>query len=75
MTTSAGPNVSDPSGARVPPTLEELRDAFKVEVYDGVGEKRPLGDIIEGRRSVLIFTRHFCMITLVFDLLGEAYLM
>lgn len=52
---------SDVLGARVLPTPDEVQEALKVEVFDRVGEQRPLGDIIEGKRSVLIFTRHFCM--------------
>ncbi|KAJ4381463.1 hypothetical protein N0V86_002822 [Didymella sp. IMI 355093] len=52
-------NKADSSGARAPATSGELREASKVEIYDRVGEKRPLGDIIMGKRSVLIFTRHF----------------
>lgn len=52
----------DRSGARFLPNSDELQEALKVEVYDRVGEKRPLGDIIERKRSVLIFTRHFCML-------------
>jgi hypothetical protein len=47
-------------GARVLPTSEELKEAFAVEVYDRVGAKKRLGDLIEGKRSILIFTRHFC---------------
>jgi hypothetical protein len=47
-------------GARDTPTSEELKEAFAVEVYDRVGAKKRLGDLIEGKRSILIFTRHFC---------------
>jgi len=57
---SADTGKSDESGARVLPTSDELQEALNVEVYDRVGEKQPLGDIIKGKRSVLIFTRHFC---------------
>ena len=48
------------SGARAPLTVDELRQAVEVEVYDHAGTKIPLGDLIDGKRSVLIFTRHFC---------------
>ncbi|KAL1653915.1 hypothetical protein SLS61_003700 [Didymella pomorum] len=43
--------------------MKEIQEALRVEVYDRVGDKRPLGDIIKGKRSVLIFTRHFCTLT------------
>ncbi|KAF3050146.1 hypothetical protein E8E11_010019 [Didymella keratinophila] len=56
---SADAGKSDESGACVLPTSNELQEALNVEVYDRVGEKQPLGDIIKGKRSVLIFTRHF----------------
>ncbi|KAF1931337.1 uncharacterized protein M421DRAFT_56769 [Didymella exigua CBS 183.55] len=52
-------NKQDASGARTPPTSNELQEAFGIEVYDRDGERRPLGDIIRGKRSILIFTRHF----------------
>jgi hypothetical protein len=52
---------SDLAGARALPTLDELAGAFRIEVYDKIGERRPLGDLIKGKRSVLIFTRHFCI--------------
>jgi hypothetical protein len=47
-------------GAREVPTSEELKEVFAVEVYDRAGDKKRLGDLIEGKRSILIFTRHFC---------------
>ncbi|KAF3031549.1 hypothetical protein E8E12_001673 [Didymella heteroderae] len=56
---SADTKTADASGARILPTSDELRNAFNVEVYDRSGKKRPLRDIIDGKRSVLIFTRHF----------------
>lgn len=59
---SAGAGKSDESGARVLLSSEEIQEALRVEVYDRVGDKRPLGDIIKGKRSVLIFTRHFCTV-------------
>lgn len=47
-------------GARNIPTSEELKEAFAVEVYDRAGDKKHLGDLIDGKISILIFTRHFC---------------
>lgn len=50
----------DKSGPRSPPTAEELSDAFKVEVYDREGKTHALGELVKGKRTVLIFIRHFC---------------
>ncbi|KAF9700187.1 hypothetical protein EKO04_001711 [Ascochyta lentis] len=49
----------DSAGARAIPTPEELAEALTIELYDNVGAKTHLGDLIRGKRSVLIFTRHF----------------
>ena len=59
MTSAEGGKESSES-ARAPLTSDELKEAFKIEVYDRAGNKRALSDLIEGKRSVLIFTRHFC---------------
>ena len=53
-------NSQDVSVAQAPPTFDELQEAFSVEVFDRAGVKKTLGDIINGKRSILIFTRHFC---------------
>ncbi|KAF2621106.1 hypothetical protein BU25DRAFT_355094 [Macroventuria anomochaeta] len=45
--------------AQALPTSDELKEAFQVEVYDRAGDKKALGDLIQGKRLVLIFTRHF----------------
>jgi hypothetical protein len=50
----------DVTGARKPPTAEELSEALKVEVYDREGKTTPLGELVKGQRTVLVFTRHFC---------------
>lgn len=42
------------------PTLDELKVAYAVEVYDRTGNKQPLGALVEGKRTLLVFTRHFC---------------
>ncbi len=57
-TTSKQPDVTD---AREVPTPDELVELCKVEVYDRVGTKTALGDLIKGKRSILVFTRHFCV--------------
>ncbi|KAF1353074.1 hypothetical protein EJ07DRAFT_134911 [Lizonia empirigonia] len=49
----------DQAGARALPTTDELAEALQIKVFDRVGAKVPLGDLINGKRSVLIFTRHF----------------
>ena len=51
----------DPSSGRALLTADELKEASRIEVYDHAGTKTTLGDLIEGKRTVLIFTRHFCM--------------
>ncbi|EUC48344.1 hypothetical protein COCMIDRAFT_87545 [Bipolaris oryzae ATCC 44560] len=51
-----------PSDAPSPtslPTAAELSEALKIEVYDREGKTHALGDLVRGKRSVLIFTRHF----------------
>jgi hypothetical protein len=46
--------------ARTPLSSSELTDACKIDVYDSKGKAHTLGEVIQGKRSVLIFTRHFC---------------
>ena len=58
--TSMDANRQDFVDARAPSTSDELKEAFQIEIYDRAGQKKALGDVIEGKRSVLIFTRHFC---------------
>ncbi|KAJ4985197.1 hypothetical protein SVAN01_09333 [Stagonosporopsis vannaccii] len=45
--------------ATVMPSTDEIQEALNMEVFDHMGDKKSLGDLIEGKRSVLIFTRHF----------------
>jgi hypothetical protein len=49
-----------PTNPRTPLTRDELSQALDVEVYDRTGKTELLGTLIKGKRSVLIFTRHFC---------------
>jgi hypothetical protein len=51
------PNASQ---ASIPLTPAELAPALKVDIYDREGNTKPLGELINGKRTVLIFTRHFC---------------
>ena len=53
----------DGGDARTPPTPEELSEAVGVEVYDREGKTVALGDLVKGKRSILVFTRHFCKST------------
>jgi len=50
---------SDKSEARALPTPDELAQALKVEVYDNKGKSTPLCELTKGRRTALIFIRHF----------------
>ena len=54
----------DAAGAHTPPTVDELAQALKVEVYDREGKTKTLGELVQGTRSVLLFTRHFCKFNL-----------
>lgn len=51
---------SDKSEARALPTPDELAQALEVEVYDNGGKSTPLCELTKGRRTALIFIRHFC---------------
>ncbi|EMD95192.1 hypothetical protein COCC4DRAFT_149537 [Bipolaris maydis ATCC 48331] len=52
-------DTSDASSPTSLPTAAELSNALKIEVYDREGKTHVLGDLVKGKRSVLIFTRHF----------------
>lgn len=41
-------------------TAEELVEALKIDVLDHKGRAFPLGELVAGKRTVLIFTRHYC---------------
>jgi hypothetical protein len=62
---SSATETSDASGARIPPTADELSQAFAVEVYDREGKTKTLGELVKGQKSVLVFIRHFCKSTRV----------
>jgi hypothetical protein len=57
---AAQPAPSSSSDAFTPLTRDELSEAQKIEVYDREGKTQTLGELIKGKRSLLIFTRHFC---------------
>ena len=46
------------------PSPDELNEALNVKVYDREGKTTTLGELTKGKRSVLIFTRHYCTYTL-----------
>lgn len=52
----------DSLGANALLTSDELNYACQIEVYDHTGNKVALGDLVKEKRSVLIFTRHFCVL-------------
>jgi hypothetical protein len=52
--------MSSESEARIPPAPNELAQALKVEVYDKEGKTHTLGSLMNGKRTALIFIRHFC---------------
>ncbi|WWC85376.1 uncharacterized protein L201_000239 [Kwoniella dendrophila CBS 6074] len=47
------------SESSTPLTSEELDQAYQAEILDKDGKKQTLGDLIKGKRVVLIFIRHF----------------
>jgi hypothetical protein len=42
-------------------TPDELSQALKIDVFDSEGKTHTLGDLTKGRRTALVFVRHFCM--------------
>ncbi|WRT67014.1 uncharacterized protein IL334_003980 [Kwoniella shivajii] len=56
-------NDQSPSGVRVhadrPLTPEELEAAFKVNIVDKDGNSCTLGDVVSGKRVLIVFIRHF----------------
>ncbi|KAH8701330.1 hypothetical protein GQ44DRAFT_831937 [Phaeosphaeriaceae sp. PMI808] len=49
----------DHSGAKTLLTPDEVAQVLSIEVLDREGKAAPLGDLAKGKRTVLIFTRHF----------------
>jgi hypothetical protein len=60
MMAAAQPAPPSASDAFTPLTRDELSEAQKIEVYDREGKTQTLGELMKGKRSLLIFTRHFC---------------
>lgn len=56
-----------PEEAHAHPTPDELSEALNVKVYDREGKTTTLGELTKGKRSVLIFTRHYCTYNLEFS--------
>lgn len=54
---SSAAGTSDP---HTPLTPDELSQALKVDVYDQEGNTKALGELVAGKRTALIFIRHFC---------------
>ena len=60
MTAIAPTSTGADTSAHSPLTADELAQALKVEVYDREGKTKALCELTEGKRTILIFTRHFC---------------
>lgn len=58
--TSSYDNKKIGDSATEPLSSNELQEAIAIEVYDSAGSRQALGDLIDGKRSILVFTRHFC---------------
>lgn len=41
-------------------TQEQLQQAYQVEIVDKEGQKHILGDLVKGKKTALIFIRHYC---------------
>jgi len=59
MTAVAPTSTGADDSAHTPPTADELAQALKLEVYDREGKTIALGEHTQGKRTILIFTRHF----------------
>ncbi|KAH7371299.1 hypothetical protein BKA66DRAFT_424280 [Pyrenochaeta sp. MPI-SDFR-AT-0127] len=57
--TSLGSASADQSTARTPLTPNEVSQALAVNIYDREGKTTTLGELTKGKRSLLVFTRHF----------------
>jgi hypothetical protein len=42
------------------PTPEVLRTISQEAIYDKHGDQHTLGELIAGKRTLLVFIRHFC---------------
>jgi hypothetical protein len=43
------------------PTTEVLQTISKEVIYDKNGNQHALGELMAGKRTLLVFIRHFCM--------------
>jgi hypothetical protein len=57
---SAPPAKNHQIDARAPVTPEEMSQALAVEVFDREGKTTTLGELVKGKRTALVFIRHFC---------------
>lgn len=58
--TPSPPKANGDFDARAPVSADELSQALAVEVYDRTGKTTPLGELVKGKRTALIFVRHWC---------------
>jgi hypothetical protein len=61
----SSPALSAPAQPNATTTLtrDELAPALQIDVFDRDGKATTLGQLIHGKRTVLIFIRHFCKIS------------
>lgn len=59
--------VKDVTDAKAPVDKAIIDRAAQVEVLDKHGAKHRLADLIAGKRTCLVFIRHFCKSRLVSD--------
>lgn len=55
--TSPEAQKSDP---HTPLTADVLSQALKIDVHDQQGKTTALGELVAGKRTALVFIRHFC---------------
>ena len=39
---------------------EQVKEALAVEIYDKDGHKHVIGDLVKGKKTAILFVRHFC---------------
>jgi hypothetical protein len=48
-------------------TRHDLAPALEIDVFDRDGKAQKLGELTEGKRTVLVFIRHFCKVPKLAD--------
>ena len=39
---------------------EQVKEVLAVEIYDKDGHEHLLGDLVKGKKTAILFVRHFC---------------